>query len=360
MCRASFYAAWLGLAALSCAAVIVPSPAAACGACYCYDEENWSSEYSVSQAPRNLRVLLQGADDQRAWARRASDNTRVELVVEPSGSPGFIWARASEPLSAEQDYTVYVGQRDAADDADAGEALARSLWFHVASDVDTTPIAVGRTDITATEGSGLCDLSWGSNLEVSSLDDGAGASGGRRVYVRVELYLPDGKQQLILPLNAYTQEQHVIFGTNAPELAARCLYGRYLAGVGADTEGTARVTFYDLAGNETVIDKALPVTFGSGKGGCPTTSVAAPSSADAGTPTTSHAGMLAVDSYVPASDAGPANTPAAPRQPACAVTDVGARTAGSDLAFVSLLMVGIVRRRMSRVSGRLPTGRPRA
>jgi len=243
------------------ASVVAPAQVSAVGECICYDTTWWASWYGVTEAPRNPRLLVPAQSDQHVTLATAS-GTAVEIEVESSGVPDLVWVKPRTLLTEGTTYVVNI-----TDDSDAGSSAqgTSGLRFDVQADVDSTPAEATGVALEAPPGSAICDRTWGAEVQVQSISDAQ--QPGRRIYAQVDLELNTGSSRVFLPFMAWTQAQSQDFGVGSVENPIHCLLSRYVASARGDSSGTARVTFYDLAGNATLIDKTFEVSFANARSG---------------------------------------------------------------------------------------------
>jgi hypothetical protein len=236
-----------------------------CARCACYEADTWTSGYDAVTVPRNPRVLVPATSTQLI-SLRASDGTELQIYQEEAGVDGLVWVRPRELLDAGATYDIRVSDAN----ADVGAPI---MSLHAQQELDATPLTVSGVALAATTSSDICDLQLGARLSVTTVKDDGQAD--RRVYADIELTIDDKQTHVILPFLANGQAQSADFGagsstatndagtsSDAGVSPASCLLARYVPGVTAATSGKAKVVFYDLGGNATVLANTLDLSFG--------------------------------------------------------------------------------------------------
>ena len=209
-------------------------PAAASPPCGCpsnLDRYAWTLE----EVPRNPRVLMRGAPEDRFVVRPGP----VPLDVRPSEFTGLIWLEPRELLVAGEDYTI---QRVDEDD-DPVPTTGPLPILRVGEDVDEMPPVVVNATIEPTAWTASCYPFIGAALKIDFLIDGPTAPFSRTVYVVLDVTI-DGKTERKLVFVDSGVKNTVDFGRNEG-----CPLAAEFASAREGAVAAVAVTYTDLAGN---------------------------------------------------------------------------------------------------------------
>ena len=246
--------------------VLLPRPAAACQACVCALPQ---SSAPMEFVPRNARVLVRGAPTDRFVLRSNVDP--VALETQPSSVLGWVWVSARELLSVGVVYRI--------EPEDTTATTTQPLSIKVLDLEDHGPPTAAGVTIAPLTATASCKSSVAAGLNVGWLLDPEDTRGLGVYYAQLDVTIDGATESTILRMRSGAR----VLGEFGRD---DCNYVTPVANARTGVAASARVTFYDQAGNATV---AGPIDFEFGEAGtipCPmgTGHAGAPGTGSAGAP----------------------------------------------------------------------------